>query len=200
MGTGPVDSLSKVGDVRGAQGDLDAALSAYEEGLKISRALTVQDPANAEWARDLSVSLSKVGDVYLDQGGLDAALSAYEEGLKISRTLTAQDRANTEWARDLSVSLNKVGDVRRAQGDLDAALSAYEEDLKISRALVARDPTNAEWARDLWVSLWGLAEADPSKAAAYWAEVVERMEAMQANGTLRPTDRQYLDFARSRLP
>ncbi len=63
-------SLDKVGDVRVAQGDLPGALEAYEESLRIRRALAARDTGNAGWARDVSVSLSKVGDVRVAQGDL----------------------------------------------------------------------------------------------------------------------------------
>ena len=44
-------------------GNLDAALKAYQESLAIAEKLAAQDPSNAEWQRDLSVSFSKIGDV-----------------------------------------------------------------------------------------------------------------------------------------
>ena len=42
-------ALDDLGDVHVAQGDIPAALIAYEEGLEIRRTLIQQDPRNAEW-------------------------------------------------------------------------------------------------------------------------------------------------------
>jgi hypothetical protein len=42
--------------VRVAQGDLPAALTAFEASLAIRERLTGRDPANTEWQRDLSVT------------------------------------------------------------------------------------------------------------------------------------------------
>ena len=107
-------ALDGIGDVRRAQGQLDAALEAYTEGLDIRRALAAQDPGNAGWARDVSVSLDRVGDVRRAQGQLDAALEAYTEGLDIRRALAAQDPGNAGWARDVFVSLWRMAQVDRA--------------------------------------------------------------------------------------
>ena len=191
--------LDRIGDVRVAQGDLPAALAAYQESLAIRRDLAARDPGNAGWARDLSVSLNRVGDVRRDQGDLPAALAAFEEGLTIRRDLAARDPGNAGWTRDVSVSLDRIGDVRVAQGDLPAAIAAYEEGLAMARELAARDPGNAQWARDVVASVWRMAVVDPENAAAHWSEVVARMEAMQAAGTLLPTDVRLLEVAREAL-
>ena len=46
-----------------AKGDLDGALEAYRDDLAIRQKLAAQDPGNAGWRRDLSVSFDKIGDV-----------------------------------------------------------------------------------------------------------------------------------------
>ena len=52
--------LTDLGDVHVAQGDIPAALIAYQEGLGIRRTLIQQDPRNAEWQQDLAVSRAKM--------------------------------------------------------------------------------------------------------------------------------------------
>jgi tetratricopeptide (TPR) repeat protein len=142
-------ALDELGDVRWAQGDLNGALGAYEQGLAIAERLAGQDAANTEWQRDLSVSHDRIGDVRQAQGDLNGALGAHEQGLAIAERLAGQDAANTEWQRDLSVSHERIGDVRQAQGDLKGALGAYEQGLAIRERLAAQDATNATWRDDL---------------------------------------------------
>ena len=48
-----------IGDVQSAQGDLSGALKRYRDGLDIIEKLAKQDPGNAGWQRDLSVSLQQ---------------------------------------------------------------------------------------------------------------------------------------------
>ena len=59
--------------MQSAKGDLDGALKAYQDSLAIAEKLAAQDPANAEWQRDLSVSFEKIGDVQSAKGDLDGA-------------------------------------------------------------------------------------------------------------------------------
>ena len=64
--------------MQSAQGNLEAALKAYGDGLAIFEKLAAQDPSNTGWQRDLSVSFSKHRQRAVAQGNLDDALEAYE--------------------------------------------------------------------------------------------------------------------------
>src|SRR5262245_65835989 len=70
--------------------------------------LAAQDPGNAGWQRDLSVSHIKVGDVLIAQGDGAGALAAYRASLGIRERLAAQDPGNAAWQRDLVVSHFKL--------------------------------------------------------------------------------------------
>ncbi|MEZ5930458.1 MAG: tetratricopeptide repeat protein [Alphaproteobacteria bacterium] len=143
---------NELGNVRVAQGDLDGALRAFQDGLAIAERLAEADPANAGWQRDLSVCHEKIGDVRVAKGDLDGALRAFQDSLAIAERLAEADPGNAGWQRDLSVSHEKIGDVRRDQGDLDGALRAYEDSLAIAERLAEADPGHAGWQRDLSVS------------------------------------------------
>ena len=145
-------SYNNQGDTLLAQGKLDAARKAYEQGLAISERLAKADPSNSGWQRDLSVSYDRLGDVETAAGKLDAARQAYEQGLAISERLAKADPSNSGWQRDLSVSYDRLGDVETAAGKLDAARQAYEQSLAISERLAKADPSNSGWQRDLSVS------------------------------------------------
>lgn len=97
-------------------------------------------------------------------------------------------------SRDRSVAYNEMGDVQRDQGNLDDALKSYHASLDIRERLAAADPGNANWQRALWVSMWRLALSGSGLVT--WAEVVAKMEEMERNGTLLPTDKPYLEAAR----
>ena len=80
-------SHDRIGDVLRAQGNLTAALDAYNASLAIAERLAEADPGNAGWQRDLSVSHNKiVATCIRAQGNLTAALDAYNASLAISRT------------------------------------------------------------------------------------------------------------------
>jgi len=139
-------------DQRLAQGDLPDAAASYRAAHAIHEKLAAQDPANAGWQGDLSVSHGRIGDVLRAQGDLAGALASYRAGLAISDKLAAQDPAHAGWQRNLSVSHLKIGHVLSAQGDLARALASYRTGLAIAEKLAAQDPANAGWQRDLSVS------------------------------------------------
>jgi len=55
--------------VRLATGRLSEADNAYQRSLDIAQRLADDDPDNADYQRELSVSLDKIGDVRLATGG-----------------------------------------------------------------------------------------------------------------------------------
>jgi hypothetical protein len=69
-------SYNKVGGVLAARCELEEALDAYRQSLKIRRMLAEQDKSNAGWQRDLIVSLYKVGTITAKIGGNDNVAQA----------------------------------------------------------------------------------------------------------------------------
>jgi tetratricopeptide (TPR) repeat protein len=102
-----------LGDVLCDLASLPGALEAYRASLAIRQRLAAQDPANAVWQRELSVSQDNVASVLHYQGDLPGALEAYRASLAIAQRLAAQDPTNARWQRELSVSQEKVSSVLR---------------------------------------------------------------------------------------
>ena len=134
---------------------------------------------------DVFVDWIELSRLYVAAGRLPDAARAVRH---------ARETAQSE--RDRSVALEDLGNILFPQGDLAGADTAYAEVLTISRKLAAADPGNAEAQRDVWVSLSRLAGLKGSSVR--WREVVTQMEAMDAKGTLAPSDRPYLDRARAK--
>ncbi len=145
-------ALGNIGNVWRAQGKREAALDVYQKALAIAERLAAEDPGNAGWQRDVSVSYEKIGDVRRDEGDRKGALAAYEKTLAIAERLAAQDPGNAGWQSDVAVSYGKIGDVRRGEGDRKGTLAAYEKSLAIRERLAAQDPGNAGWQSDVAVS------------------------------------------------
>ena len=79
--------------------------------------LAKQDPANAGWQHDLSVSHNRTGDVLTAQGDRAGALAAYRASHEIAERLAKQDPANADWQRDLVVSFYKLASYCEGTGD-----------------------------------------------------------------------------------
>src|SRR5947209_7704902 len=90
-------TLTELGDVRVARGDLAGALRAYEDARRIAEELAGLDPDNAERQRDLSVSWSKLADVRAAQGDLAGALEAYEVARRTAERLAGADPGDAGW-------------------------------------------------------------------------------------------------------
>jgi tetratricopeptide (TPR) repeat protein len=118
----------------------------------VAERLARQDPANADWQRDLSISHERIGAIRQAQGDMAGARESYEAYQAMAERLARQDPTNADWQRNLSISHEKIGDIRQAQGDLAGALESYEADMAIAERLARQDPANAEWQRDLAVS------------------------------------------------
>jgi tetratricopeptide (TPR) repeat protein len=187
-----------------AQGDLAGALASFRKGLEIRERLARQDPSNAGWQRDLSISHNKLGDVQLAQGDLAGALASFRKDLEITERLARQDPSNAQWQRDLSVSHNKLGEVQLAQGDLAGALASFRKHLEITERLARQDPSNADWQRDLWVSYWRMAQIFEKSGQAgsreCWQKALTQLSGMKERGLfISPEDERFLEQLRRKL-
>ena len=173
----------ELASLRRRAGDLRAALEA---------ARAAETAARTE--RERFVANITLADVLVLAGDLQGAKARFEASLLVSERLAEQNPGSAEAQRDLSVSMNKLGDVLVLAGDLQGAKARFEASLLVSERLAEQNPGSAEAQRDLWVSLWRLAQMGHTVT---WGDVLERMEAMNARGTLLPTDTPFLEQARA---
>jgi tetratricopeptide (TPR) repeat protein len=95
-------SYNKVGDVQMAQGDPQAALKSYSDGLAIIDRLAQSDPGNAGWQRDLSVCYAKLADAYHKLNETAKARDALAAGRAIIGKLVKQHPDQAQWKQDLA--------------------------------------------------------------------------------------------------
>ena len=134
-------SLNFLGDVKGAVGDHNGALAAYNEGLGIVRLLATQHRVQ----RDLAATLDHIGDVKLWNGDRLGAIAAYQESLTILRSLVALDPESVQAKTDLVIALTKFA----ANADEPAPL--FREALDILRALDGTGKLTAE--QKSWIGM-----------------------------------------------
>jgi len=114
-----------LGDVRGAQGNLDAALAEYRASEEILARLSETHPNRTDWQFELASSRSKQGDTLRAKGDLPAAMQLYRSARSLRAQLAERSPGNPEWQAALGQSHSETGDVLLEQGDLDEALSEY---------------------------------------------------------------------------
>ena len=85
-----------------AQGNLPAALDAFNASLRLRVRLAKADPGNAGCQRDLSVSHAKLANLYRQAGEPDKALGALREGQAIIARMVKLSPDNAMWRKDLA--------------------------------------------------------------------------------------------------
>jgi predicted ATPase/class 3 adenylate cyclase len=113
-------ALEAVGWLADDQGDIDRAVAAAEEGLRISARAKIPSRLKASFLRML-------GSAAYVRGDHDQAALLYEESLALSRE--ARDD------RSVASSLLQLGNVAGDRGDHEEAKEFYKEGLALSRKL-----------------------------------------------------------------
>ena len=133
-------ALYQIGDVRIAQGNLEAAAPPLEESLALARALVERRPDDGERLFGLAQSHFWVGFVHWRRHDLDAARREFEAYLDVATRLVAVDPARDDWRREIAYANSNLGSVLEARGDLDGALARYRDCLAVEQALLAKTP------------------------------------------------------------
>jgi tetratricopeptide (TPR) repeat protein len=148
-----------------AQGDLAGALKSYRDSLAIREKLSKQDPGNAGWQSDLSISYDRVGDVQNAQGDLAGALKSYRDSLAIREKLSKQDPGNAGWQSDLAWTYWQTGAVleKVQPGSKEEGLAMVQKGHDILRQLKERTGLTVEqqkWLDESETDLGRMREAN----------------------------------------
>ncbi|MEQ1720524.1 MAG: tetratricopeptide repeat protein [Nitrosomonas sp.] len=189
-------SYGNEGDRLLAQGKLEEALEAHQKFFSLMQQITLHEPHEPIYQRNISSSLVLIGDVLNAQGKPAEALQHYQDSLAIMQKLTAQDPSNTAWQEDVSVPLDRIGDVLNAQGKPTEALQHYQESLAIRKTLAAQDSSNTKWQRNVFVSLVLIGDVlniqgKPAEALQHYQDglaIMQRLTAQDPSNTVWQQD------------
>jgi len=137
-------ALYQIGDVRIAQGNLEAATPPLQESLALARTLVERQPKDGDRLFGLGQSHFWVGFVHFRRHDLDSAEREFKAYLDIADRLTALDPGRDDWRREVAYANSNLGSVLEARGDLEAALVQYRSCLTIEEALLHRNPSDKE--------------------------------------------------------
>jgi tetratricopeptide (TPR) repeat protein len=129
-------ALYQIGDVRIAQGNLEAATPPLQESLALARILVERKPNDGDRLFGLAQSHFWVGFVHWRRHNLDAAESEFKTYLDVANRLTAIDARRDDWRREVAYANSNLGSVLEARGNLDAALVRYRACLAIEQELL----------------------------------------------------------------
>jgi len=115
------------GDSHARQGRSETALHCYEEALRISGDLILEQPENFERARDEAFARARVANSLRKLDQPEEALVAYERCLVDLQTLRARQPENPELRRYESACHGEMGDALEALGRMNEAQQHYEQ-------------------------------------------------------------------------
>lgn len=85
-----------------ARRDPTAALKYYGDSVTIRERLTLLDPSNADWQRDLALSYSRLAGAYLGSNDVDNGLAVLLKGKEIMERLVQLSPDSAVWRSDLA--------------------------------------------------------------------------------------------------
>ena len=89
-------------------GDLSQALTDLRQAIEIGERLAQQDPNNAQWQRDLSVSHDRIGTCWRRRARAQRPWPPIAPAWRLRERLAQQDPNNAEWQTDVVVSCWKL--------------------------------------------------------------------------------------------
>ena len=142
-------NLRQIGEVRMEQGDLTAALEAFDQSLLIMEQLASRAPANLEVQIGMANSLFYTGNVHWQRGELREAREIFEGVIPIVDEVSAREPDNPSWLIERAYAHTNLGRVLELEGAFEEALSAYRAVMDVNQRLVELEPENPEWKLEL---------------------------------------------------
>ena len=137
-------ALYQIGDVRIAQGNLEAATPPLEESLALARTLVERRPHDGHRLFGLAQSHFWVGFVHWRRHDLAGAEREFQSYLDVANRLVSIDSARAEWRREVAYANSNIASVLEARGDLEGALARFRACLAIEQSLLAATTPDKE--------------------------------------------------------
>ena len=145
-------ALYQIGEVRIAQGNLEAATAPLEESLTLAQTLVARQPGDGARVFGLAQSQYWAGYVHWQRRNLDFAERHFKGYLEAAERLRTIDPVRADWQRELDYANSNLATVLQARGDLAGALDRFRACLSIEQALLARAPGDRELAQSVAAS------------------------------------------------
>jgi tetratricopeptide (TPR) repeat protein len=145
-------SYSKLGQTHADLGNLQQALSFFEQDLQLTKSLYEAFPNNVSFKNGLAISYEKLGNTHAALGNLQQALSFSEQYNLLEKSLYEAFPNNVEFKNNLAISYQILGNTHADLGNLQQALSFFEERSRLGKELYEAFPNNVSFKNGLAIS------------------------------------------------
>lgn len=145
-------ALDGIGETKMAQGELNGALAAFTESLKIREKLSKKYLWIPELRLSVAVSHDRLGRLWLAMGQARRAVESFEAGRAAIEALMEIDPSNEEATIALFIAHGTVGEAWRNAGKLEKALESFRAELAIVERRAEAAPGDVERRMDVALS------------------------------------------------
>jgi tetratricopeptide (TPR) repeat protein len=142
-------NLRQIGEVRMEQGNLEAAMEAFNQSLRYAEQLAWRAPDDPDASLSMANSLFYVGYVHWQRGELSEARGIFESIIPVVDEVSARDPDNPDWLVERAYANTNLGRLLELEGDYEKALAAYQSVMDVNQRLLTLDPDNPEWELEL---------------------------------------------------
>ena len=183
-------ALSLLGEISVRRGQLNEALSAFEQAAATTAEVLSRSPKDATRIFDHAQSVYWVGDIAWQRGQISKAEGAFQEYRRLAEHLVAIDPNNDDWQAEVDYAHSDLGTLRLDQGQTTAAITEFRRSLDVSAALAGKRPEDTARQIDLggchaWLSQAFEQEGDLAQAR---AERITELDIYQAVLKRDPTE------------
>ncbi|NHQ60871.1 AAA family ATPase [Chlorobium sp. BLA1] len=144
--------LGLVGNFHKTTGNLNKALTFFEQNAQLNKELYEEYPQNVSFKNGLAISYEKLGVTHSALGNLDKALTFFDERSRLGKELYEEYPQNVSFKNELAISYEKLGVIHSALGNLDKALTFFDERSRLGKELYEEYPQNASFKNGLAIS------------------------------------------------
>lgn len=132
------------GEVHNLKGDLDKALTAYEQAAATTGEQLRRDPGNEQRIFDHSQSVFWVGYIAWQRGDAEKAREQLNQYHDLAQKLVEIDPDNDDWQAELEYSYSNLGTLEMNEGNAAAAELQFLKSLEVSSRLAEKHPGDVE--------------------------------------------------------
>ena len=174
-------ALRQVGEVRAAQGRMDAAQTSFSQSLTLAQALSKRDPENDALLFEEGQAHFWLGFVELRRSLIDSALRSFQEYARISDALLERQPSNFDYRLEASYAQSNLGTMALAQGTLAEAGAYFERAVTLNEQLLREQPDNMALHHDLaegfsWLGAVANRSGNPQRAISWYERELAKRE------------------------